>query len=71
MKMKRFHFHLCYVENSRQEDNEIIPVKVQDFRYIYALKLPALSINMCGKDLFIVFKRVRRSSQKNKNLRKL
>ena len=36
--------------------NEILPIKVKDFGYIYVLKLPTVSINMCGKDLFIVAK---------------
>ena len=42
--------------DTTDDNNEIFPVKVKDFRYIYALKLPTVSINMCGKDIFIVAK---------------
>ena len=36
--------------------NEVAPVKIKDYGYIYSLSLPALSRNMCGTDLSIVTK---------------
>ena len=45
--------------------NEILPIKVKDFGYIYVLKLPTVSINMCGKNI------IGRSSHSIENICKL
>lgn len=42
--------------NTNESDNEIIPIKLKDCAHIYTLKLPFVSVNMCGKDMFIVCK---------------
>lgn len=39
------------------DNNEVIPVHRKDFDYKYMINLPALPINMCGKDLYIAAKR--------------
>ena len=60
-----FSFTLCgepapkvkWFFNRRNSPNEITPLKVKDFGYIYVLNWSALSMNMCGKDLSIFIKR--------------